>query len=122
MNPLAIHGGSRVNLAGNALARALVVSMVGLVSLLAAGPASGAIVINEVETQGTDFVELHNTDLVNSVDISSYAVDDDSATPAAGAQVPAATTIAAGGFFVVTPAMGLPGLGAPDAVHLYDAG
>jgi hypothetical protein len=84
--------------------------------LASAGGASAAIVINEVDSQPIDFVELYNTGAV-SVDIGGYTIDDSSANPAVGTKVPPGTMIAAGGYYVMTNP---PGLGNPDAVHLYD--
>lgn len=96
--------------------RAFAVSLALIAPLLAAASASGAIVINEVESSPVDFVELYNTD-ASAADISGYVVDDESANPGSGIAIPGGTMIAGGGYYLAAS----PGLGNPDAVHLFNA-
>lgn len=90
-------------------------------ALLAPGPAlatTGAVVINEVESNGGtpgDWVELANTGSA-AVDVSGYVVKDDDDTHAF--TVPAATTIPVGGHYVADVAPRF-GLGAPDSARLF---
>jgi hypothetical protein len=105
-----------MKIARRAPARALVTLglLFGVVS-----PASGAIVINEIESQSPagDFVELMNTG-PGEVDISGYVVKDSGNNNAF--TVPGGTpAVAANGFYLVsTPT----GLGNPDAVRLFAPG
>ena len=86
-------------------------------------PAPGALKINEVESSGGtpgDWVELVNTGSA-AADIGGYRVldNDDTHTPLA---IPAGTTIAAGGYYVVdtdTVPNGF-GLGSADSARLFD--
>ena len=81
-------------------------------------PASGAIVINEVESQPTDFVELYNTGAAE--DISGYTLDDFEVGNGSQDPVtlPGGTNLAAGGHLAVV----VDGLGNPDTVRLFDDG
>ncbi|TDN45193.1 lamin tail-like protein [Curtobacterium flaccumfaciens] len=87
--------------------------------------AADGLVVNEVESNGddTDWVELRNTSAA-TIDLSGYAfLDDDSSHDAY--VLPAGSTIAAGGYFVVdqesATAPGFDfGLGGADTVRLYD--
>lgn len=75
--------------------------------------------INEVESSGGspgDWVELYNTG-TSTVDLSGYIFKDNDDSHAY--VLPAGTTIAAGGYFIVEEAaMGF-GLGSPDAARLF---
>jgi Ca2+-binding RTX toxin-like protein len=92
-----------------------------MVPLLAiASPASGAVVINEVESQdpapGSDFVELFNTDPTNPVDIGDYVLKDSG--EGNNSTIPAGTMIAAHGFYLAN----VSGLGSPDEARLFTPG
>jgi hypothetical protein len=111
-----------LNTATRASARALLTSLALL--LAAAAPASGTVVINEVESDDpvvADFVELMNVD-VASVDISGYVIKD--SDDAHAYTIPAATTIAANGYYVadVDSGPGAFGLGAGDSARLFAPG
>ncbi len=65
-------------------------------------PEAGDVVINEyVANSGTEWVELYNTS-ANELDISNHYIDDIDAGGGAPKQIPASTTIAAGGYYVMT--------------------
>ena len=99
--------------------RGLVACLIVTAPLLAvASPASGAIVINEVESQPTDFVELYNTGAAE--DISGYTLDDFEVGNGSQDPVtlPGGTNLAAGGHLAVV----VDGLGNPDTVRLFDNG
>lgn len=98
--------------------RAFVASLVLIVPLLAAAtPASGAVVINEVESQPTDFVELYNTG-PGAVDIGGYQIRDDNDGNIF--TIPALTNLPVGGFYLAN-ALGF-GLGNADQARLFDPG
>jgi hypothetical protein len=85
--------------------------------LVGAAPASAAIVINEVESDGVaDFVELTNTGAA-PVDLGGYVVKDNNDgntfTIAGG------TMVVPGGFYVANVAFGL---GSADAARLFSPG
>ncbi|MFF1879792.1 lamin tail domain-containing protein [Leifsonia sp. NPDC058230] len=87
----------------------------------AAAPVS-SVKINEVESNGGtpgDWVELINTGGA-SVDLTGWSVldNDDTHTKV---PLPAGSTIAAGGYFVVEESTLGFGLGAPDSARLFDA-
>jgi phosphodiesterase/alkaline phosphatase D-like protein len=87
---------------------------------ICAAPA-GAIVINEVESNGGvpgDWFEIYNT-TASAIDLTGWKMldNDDTHTPFA---FPQGTTIAAGGYFVGEEAQFVFGLGAPDSVRIYD--
>ncbi|MFF1635133.1 lamin tail domain-containing protein [Leifsonia sp. NPDC058248] len=78
--------------------------------------------INEVESNGGtpgDWVELINTGSTG-VDLTGWSVLDNDDTHTA-VPLPAGSTIAAGGYFVVEEATLGFGLGAPDQARLFDA-
>lgn len=88
-----------------------------------------SVVINEVESNGDavgDWVELHNTDISQSVDISGWSLIDGDAshTPIT---FPAGTVIESGGYFAFytdtdsSPDGNTFGLGGKDSVTLSDA-
>ncbi|MFJ3385566.1 MULTISPECIES: lamin tail domain-containing protein [unclassified Curtobacterium] len=88
--------------------------------------ASDGLVVNEVETNGddTDWVELKNTSAV-AIDLSGYGFLDSDDTHTKYV-LPAGSTIAAGGYFVIDqPEDGKPGfdfgLGDADSARVYDA-
>ncbi|ROS77435.1 lamin tail-like protein [Curtobacterium sp. PhB130] len=88
--------------------------------------APDGLVINEVETNGddTDWVELENTS-ATAIDLSGYRFLDSDDTHAQYV-LPAGSTIAAGGYFVIDqPEDGKPGfdfgLGDADSARVYDA-
>lgn len=86
---------------------------------------ANGLVVNEVESNGddTDWVELRNTSAA-TIDLSGYAfLDDDSSHDAY--VLPAGSSIAAGGYFVIdqvsATAPGFDfGLGGADTVRVYD--
>jgi Ca2+-binding RTX toxin-like protein len=83
--------------------------------LAAASSASGAVAINEVESDagaGSDFVELFNTGAA-TVDISGYVLKDSG--EGNNFTIPAGTTIAPGGFY----ATDVSGLGSSDSARLF---
>src|SRR4051794_26137068 len=86
-----------------------------VVALIVAAPASATIVINEIDSDPSDFVELYN-DSGAPVDISGYQIKD--STEVNIFTVPGGTSIAAGGSFLVN--VGLPGLGSGDSARLFD--
>ena len=95
--------------------RKLVALSAIVVSLVAVAPASGAIVINEVESKPTDWVELYNSG-PGVEDISGWKVDDasDNGAPTTlGAVAP----LQAGDYYVVTNP---PSLGNPDGARVFD--
>ncbi len=94
---------------------AFVASLVMVVPLIAAAaPASGAVVINEVETEGVDFVELYNTDAA-PVGIGGYEIDDE--TNSGGRfTIPDGTTIPGNGFYFANDPVNL---GSADAARLF---
>ena len=83
--------------------------------LAISAPALADIVINEVESQPTDFVELYNTGAA-PVDIGGYQVNDNN--PNSPTTIPFGTIIPGAGYYVVTNP---PGLGNPDEVHLFNS-
>jgi hypothetical protein len=97
--------------------RARILACTAVLALAVAAPASGAVVINEIESDGgpgvNDFVELTNVD-VASVDIGGYVIKDDN--DANSFTVPNGTMLAAGGYYAVDTPFGL---GSSDAVRLY---
>ncbi len=74
--------------------RAFIASLALTVPLLGASSASGAVVVNEVETQGVDFIELHNNG-AGVEDISNFILKDSNNGNIF--MIPAATTIPVGG-------------------------
>jgi len=87
----------------------------------AANDCRGAIRINEVESNGGtpgDWIELYNVGST-PVDISNFLIKDDDDTRTA--RIPAGTTIAAGGFYVIEEAVFGFGLGAADQARIFDA-
>ncbi|MEO8620981.1 MAG: lamin tail domain-containing protein [bacterium] len=82
---------------------------------------SPAIEINEVESNGGtpgDWIELYNATSV-AVDISGWGIRDNDTTHVIY-KIPAGTTIAAGGYYVVEEAQFGFGLGAADEARLYN--
>src|SRR5687768_5962018 len=96
--------------------RAAVASLA--LAVLAAAPASGDVVINEVEANGSpsDWVELYNTGGVG-VSIGGWSVDDEN--DGSAVTIAPGTTIAPSGFHVVD-ILGLSNGG--DAARLFDDG
>jgi hypothetical protein len=84
--------------------------------------ATSTVVINEVESNGGtpgDWVELFNTS-GTAVDLTGWSVlDSDNSHTAV--PLPAGSTIASGGYFVVEESTFGFGLGAPDEARLFDA-
>ncbi|WP_080793809.1 lamin tail domain-containing protein [Corynebacterium pacaense] len=85
-----------------------------------------SIVINEVESNGDpqgDWVELANTDNINSVDISGWTIIDNDNTHQP-LVIPAGTSIESGGYISFYTEGGPSdfGLGGKDSVTLRDAG
>ncbi|WP_420098423.1 lamin tail domain-containing protein [Corynebacterium sp.] len=85
-------------------------------------PASSAVVINEVESNGDpdgDWVELANTDPNNAVDLAGWSIvdDDDSHDPIV---LPEDTVVESGGYIVIPTEENF-GLGGKDTVTLRDA-
>lgn len=78
------------------------------------GPASSPLVISEIASQGTDFVELHNTG-TTAIDAGGYLIKDSEDDHVF--TVPAGTSVPADGY-VVFDALGF-GLGNPDQAHLF---
>ena len=79
------------------------------------------VVVNEVESSGGipgDWAELYNPG-PDAVDLSGWIFKDNDDTH--GYAIPAGTSIAAGGYFVLEEADFGFGLGAADAARLYDA-
>jgi hypothetical protein len=104
--------------AGTVQVVATVGGVTGQTTLTVVAPA--AIKINEIESNGGtpgDWVELYNSTAA-SVDVSGWVIkdNDDSHSYA----LPAGTSIAAGGYLVAEEANLGFGLGAPDAVRLYN--
>lgn len=84
--------------------------------------ANPAITINEIESNGGtpgDWVELYNPTNA-AVDISNWGFRDNDTTHAIY-RIPAGTTIAAGGYYLVEEAQFGFGLGAADEARLYNA-
>jgi Lamin Tail Domain/Thrombospondin type 3 repeat len=108
-----------MNTAGRTPLRALVACIAVTVPLLSAAQAPGAIVINEVESQPTDFVELYNTGPA-TVDISGYTIDDFEIGNGSGDPVAVGpgTMLPVGGFETVA----FDGFGNPDTARLFDTG
>jgi hypothetical protein len=84
--------------------------------------ADSPVVINEIESNGDprgDWVELANTDTVNTMDLSGWSIidGDPSHTPIV---LPAGTTIESGGYHAVITDASF-GLGGTDSVTLRDA-
>ncbi|MDA0182204.1 lamin tail domain-containing protein [Solirubrobacter phytolaccae] len=80
---------------------------------LGAATAQAAIVINEVESEGTaDFIELKNTGA--ATDIGGWVLKD--SNNGNTFTVPAGTTLPAGGYFVAFPGFGL---GSSDQARLF---
>src|SRR5688572_3115516 len=106
-----------MSIAGRAPVRAFICSLAVVVPLLvAATPASGAVVINEVESQPADFVELYNNG-GSTVDIGNWTIDDVVGSGGAPSTIPGGTMLLAGAYYVENAP---PGLGNPDEVHLFD--
>ncbi|MEP7001145.1 MAG: lamin tail domain-containing protein [bacterium] len=83
--------------------------------------ASPAVKINEVESNGGtpgDWIELYNA-TSGAVDISGWGVRDNDATHVIY-KIPAGTTIAAGGYYIVEEAQFGFGLGTADEARLYN--
>ncbi|MDA0170984.1 lamin tail domain-containing protein [Solirubrobacter taibaiensis] len=95
-------------------------TLLGAVALLlaTAAPAQAAVVINEVSSTGTDFIELTNTGAVE-VDIGGYRLkdNDDGRTFA----IPAGIKLAPGGFYAANVGSGPGnfGLGDADSARVY---
>lgn len=91
-----------------------------------AATAEGAhpIILNEIESNGDpvgDWIELYNTDTVNSYDISGWSFVDDDPTHAPY-YIPAGTIVESGGYIsFYTEDTGGFGLGGNDSVILFDA-
>lgn len=84
--------------------------------LTATTSAHAAIVINEVESEGTDFIELTNTG-PGAVDLGGWVLKDSGdANPLT---IPDGTVLPAGGFFSARPAFGL---GSADSVRVFAKG
>jgi len=84
--------------------------------------ANPAITINEVESNGGtpgDWVELYNP-TTTAVDISNWGFRDNDTTHTIY-KIPAGTTIAAGGYYLLEEAQFGFGLGAADDARLYNA-
>lgn len=77
-------------------------------------PAGAPLVINEIASQGTDFVELHNTG-TTAVDAGGYVVKDSEDDHVF--TIPAGTTVAPEGYLLLD-ALGF-GLGNPDQARLF---
>lgn len=99
---------------------------VGLV-LAAVGGCRGSVLISEVagkgsvgQCGGSDWVEIVN-DGASPVDITGYALYDDSGPESAGTYVYAARTLAAGAYYVVCVGGSFFGVGAFDDISLADA-
>ena len=89
----------------------------GAMLLALAAPASGAIVINEVESDGAaDFIELYNTG-AGAVDIGGYVVKDDN--NANSDTIAGGTMLAAGAHRAVLTTFGL---GSGDQARLFAPG
>ena len=104
--------------AWRAPARALVAPFALILSLIAVAPASGAVVLNEVESQGgvvTDFAELYNTG-PDAVDIGGWVLRDSTNKAENSATVAGGTSLAAGAFHVID----LDAFGNPDTARLFD--
>jgi len=86
-------------------------------ALIAAGPASAAVVINEVESDapagGADWIELMNTG-ASEIDLGGYKLKDNDDGHVD--TIPAGTKIAAGGFLAFDTGFGL---GGNDAARLF---
>lgn len=82
------------------------------------------IILNEIESNGDavgDWIELYNTDTVNSFDLSGWSFVDNDPTHAPY-YIPAGTTVESGGYISFhTEETGGFGLGGNDSVTLYDA-
>ncbi len=101
-----------------ASARALLAAVAVLTPAAIAAPASAAIVINEVESDGAvDFIELKNTGGA-AVDIGGYVLKDNN--NGNSFTIPAATSVDAGGYFVAN-ALGF-GLGSADSARVFEPG
>ena len=118
----------RGSAAALAAAAALTASLsIGVTSAVAAPPAAGDLVVNEVESNGGtpgDWVELLNKGPA-AADIGGYVVRDNDDTHTY--VIPAGTTIAAGGYYladvdsVATAGGSAPfGLGSADSARLLD--
>lgn len=96
---------------------------VGIVASAASALSASPIVINEVESNGDafDWVELKNTG-TSTVDVSGWLVKDSDNSHSLA--IPAATTIAAGGYFAFNvddnTVTGNFGLGAGDSARLFN--
>lgn len=107
------------------VAATMTFSALSVPTALAQDTPKSPVVINEVESNGDpvgDWVELANTDEVNSVDISGWYIldDDDDHTPIVFSE---GTEIESGGYFSFYTDQeddGF-GLGGNDSVRLYDA-
>ena len=102
--------------AWRATARTFVATLAVIFPLAAAVPATGAVVINEVDSDPTDFVELYNPDAV-AVDISGYVIRDNN--NGNSFTVPGGTLLVAGGTYLADN-LGF-GLGSADSARLFDA-
>ena len=83
--------------AWRAPARTFVATLAVIVPLAVAMPAWGDVRINEVETEGADFIELYNTG-AGAVDIGGYEIKD--SNDANSFAVPGGTMIPAGGTYL----------------------
>ena len=84
-------------------------------------PTTGALRINEVESNGGtpgDWVELFNSG-TSAVDIGGYVFRDNSDEAAHRYAIPAGTSVAAGGYYLLEEAAFGYGLGAPDSARLF---
>jgi hypothetical protein len=94
-------------------ARAWALALALAILLVAATPASGDVVINEIESEGVvDFVELTNSG-VTAVDISGYLIDD--SADGSGHTIPNGTTLSPGGYYVNSDLA----LGVVDSARLF---
>ncbi|AUX42512.1 uncharacterized protein SOCE26_039450 [Sorangium cellulosum] len=88
-------------------------------------PGEGTVVINEVSSSGSDFVELYNAG-GETVDLGGWTLTDND--PTHTFVLPAETTLAAGGFLVIEGESGSGplrlsfGLGSGDSAILYTPG
>ena len=100
-----------------------VVPMVGVSPASAQSSSDTGVVINEIQPDGTDWIELANRNTNDAVDISGWTLidDKDSHTPYT---FPEGTTIESGGYISIEPDAGTDGFGlgkSGDTVTLKNA-